>query len=100
MITSVTFQNSTSKNYINHSLQTVHVYGEKTTFDLHDYLQDEVEFIKNVMAIVSALNKDLKNGKVLNILEGLGYKNLDCRVLKKKKRSYSLMGLTIHEEDI
>lgn len=99
MITSITFQFQYNKNYLNKSLRTLGLYGERDTEDLLKSLQDDVKFLEKIEDLVAELNKDLLTCRIQEIIvEKFG---VIPRITKKTKhkRTYFIGGLTIHEED-
>lgn len=101
MITAITFQFKHNKQYLNPCTNRLHAYGDKYTEDLEKFLTEDMMQLQKVRAIVMALNKDLSATNIMHIINfHVGSVTGCLSPITKTKRTYSVMGLTIHEDDL
>lgn len=111
MITAITYQYQFSRKYDNENLQYVNPMS--TTKQLEELLDKDAEVAANTHRLVAALNRiiDGKNNTIPDAINSSGNEIIDLFVaflgkpprvtnVTKKRRRYSLCGLTVHEEDI
>jgi hypothetical protein len=100
MITSITFQFSYNKKFVNPATQKGRkVYGERNTNDLEMALHDDINFLQNCHDLVTDLNIDLLTCRIQEkVREHFGI-DANVTAITKRKRNYFIGGLTITEED-
>lgn len=104
MITSITLQFQTNKNFVNPELTSEKkygrtLYGERTTVDLQELLRTDIEWLQKFHALIEDLNADLLTCDISKkIVKHIGSEPSITKKTKHK-RTYSIAGLTIHEED-
>ena len=97
MITSITLKNLFFGNYPTNKIDGA--YGEKDTNDLYSHLSNSIDNLNEVQWLIFNLNKDLNTNDINAIVFNCMGKHAKVKVYTKKKRTYYISGLTIHEED-
>ena len=97
MITSITMQSRWNKSYL--SVKNNAIHGERDIDDLHSELQNEIERMQVLEKLVKSLNADLSRKIIAaQIISATGVEPI-VTIKTKKKRTYYIGGLTIHEDD-
>lgn len=100
MITSITYQNQASKNYLVKELHTSRMpLGTMYTSDLLDICKKEIDFQTNLHRLIYDFNTDLTGDIIAKFEKHLGVKP-SVTIKTKTKRTYSVWGITVHEEDV
>lgn len=103
VITAITFQWQYNTKFLAERNQPK-IYGERTIRDLEKELTQGVKSLQSIYSFVSMINYLIDKGEEVDIpfqmKVCLGSSAIPQITEKtKKKRTYSCMGLTIHEED-
>lgn len=98
MITSITMQSRWNKSY--QSVKNVRNYDERDLDDLQKEIKNEIERMQILEKIVKSLNEDLSTKLIAEKINSLTDTQPIVTVKTKKKRTYYIGGLTIHEEDV
>lgn len=100
MITSITLQFTTNKNFLNPAVTEHHTAGKQYVADLEELLRTDTIFLGKMHNLVKELNTDLTITNIEEVMKKhLSEYNIRVHNHTKKKRTYSCAGLTIHEED-
>lgn len=95
-IQSITFQSQHNKNYYAPDGEK-QGYGEQSTIDLQNRLENAT--LKQVHALIADLDEDMSTTHLAEkIEEHLGAKSV-VKQKTKRKRTYSIFGITIHQTE-
>lgn len=100
MITEITYQSPVfNKKSRNAGLITRKIYGELNTLELEGHLQGLKHQLDNANKIINELNKNLACDSVLEAIATVTPITPTIIAQTRKRRTYSIFGLTIHEDD-
>ena len=104
MITAITYQSQHSKKYVHPEMTSFKqlgrtLYGEQTTTELQEFIEGQIEVLNRTKDLLEELNSDLSQTDIANTVYKHFEMQPEIRTITKKKRSYYIAGLTIHEED-
>lgn len=100
MIVAISLNFQINKLFKNADLIASHVYGERSTIDLQTLLTEDLKFLENITALVTELNSDLNATNIGEIIAKHTGVNPAPTARTKTRRTYSVAGLTVHEQDV
>lgn len=100
MITYISYNFSINEKFIATSENAGQkIYGEHNTYELEVFFKNSINNMQAAHDLIAELNRDLTTKSVAEKCEKLAGRTPRISILTQKKRTYSILGLTIHEED-